>query len=264
MSKYWSDCSQSVRGATRAQHRPSLWRPLKRAISGLISDPALPSAQQQAQVSPELRLVALVPLNGSRKVLEASLRRYLADTQVGMWVHTFLHPHLHTCHQTRHGCLTEGSLLASSADKQTRAAPQPRTFILSSNLGAEWIKVCCGVLHIRQSHDVTYAGLFSTWKILHPKQIIQNARVTAKFSEIINLFTDTADGELSSYVETDIWSRSHKTQMERLPWSDLIGFTIPGLQRQIFIHISILNNDDKQCTVTNTCSSATFLHPFGL
>lgn len=145
MSKYWSDCSQSVSGGTRAQRRPKLWFPLKRVISGLISYSALPSPHQKAQVSPELRLAAPVPLNGLLKVLEASLRRYLADTQVGMWVHTFLHPHIHTCHQTRHGCLTEGSLLASSADKQTQPAPQRCALTLSSNLGTERRKACCGV-----------------------------------------------------------------------------------------------------------------------
>lgn len=148
MSKYWSECSQSVSRATRAQHRPSVWLPLKRIISGLISDSALPSPHQQTRVSVEPWLAALLPLNGLLKVLEASLRRYLADTQVGMWAHPSLHPHLHTCHQTRHGCLTEGSLLASSADKQTRAAPQCCALTLSRNLGTEWIKDGCGLLYL--------------------------------------------------------------------------------------------------------------------
>lgn len=168
MGKYWSDCSQSVSGATRAQHRPSLWLPLKRLISGLISDSALPSPLQQAQVSSELRLAALVPLNvllnGPWSFLEA-----LPGWHPGRYAssHVFCtHPPPPPSHMSSgstrlpHWRLSVGlrcwqADTSGSATLGAHAEQQPwkrmnKSLLWRSSPG--------------QSRDVTSTGLFSTWK----------------------------------------------------------------------------------------------------
>lgn len=86
MGKYWSACSQSVSGATGAQHRPSLWLPLKRLHFW-------PNLRLSPSFSSTSRLRFLLDLSewapeSPWSFLGGALPRYLADAQVGMWVHT--------------------------------------------------------------------------------------------------------------------------------------------------------------------------------